>query len=119
MFRIDRIRAVVPTGERFDARPASYQPAVRYTPSDEDARAIIRLEDSARWVAEYYPVDVLDAAVDGMTIRMSVGDPAVAARLLVRLGDTAKLVEGPEVALATAGLRDRILARYAGHTRND
>ena len=119
VFRIDRIRAVVPTGEQFDARPASYQPAVRYTPSDEDARAIIRLEDSARGVAEYYPVDVLDAAVDGMTIRMSVGDPAVAARLLVRLGDTAKLVEGPEVALATAGLRDRILERYAGHTRND
>lgn len=119
VFRIDRIRAVVPTGEQFDARPASHRHAVRYTPSDDDAQAIIRLEDSARWVAEYYPVEVLADATDGMTIRMSVGDPAVAARLLVRLGDKAELVEGPEVALATTGLRERILKRYAGQTRND
>ena len=54
-----------------------------------------------------------------MTIRMSVGDPAVAARLLVRLGGAAELVDGSEVASATAGLRARILARYADRAQND
>ncbi|MGB5167326.1 MAG: WYL domain-containing protein [Acidimicrobiia bacterium] len=119
VFRIDRIRTVETTGERFDAKPASRKPAVRYTSSDDDAHATIRLDRSARWVAEYYPVDVLDNDPDGMTIRMSVGDPAVAARLLIRLGASAELVEGTEVAGATADLRGRIVARYAGGARND
>ena len=46
------------------------------------------------------------------TIHMSVSDPAVAARLLVRLGDAAELVEGEAVAQAEQELRARILARY-------
>ena len=71
---------------------------MRYTPSDDDVHAVIRLDGPARWVAEYYPVEVLDDDPDGMTIRMSVGDAAVAARLLVRLGGSAELVEGAEVA---------------------
>jgi len=119
VFRIDRIKTAEVTGERFDAKPARLQPAVRYTPRDDDVHAVIRLDGPARWVAEYYPVDVLDDDPEGMTIRMSVGDPAVAARLLVRLGGAAELLEGSEVASATAGLRSRILARYADRAQND
>lgn len=119
VFRIDRIRTVEATGEQFEVTPAPRQPTVRYTPSDDDTHAVIRLSGPAQWVAEYYPVDVLDDDPDNMTIRMSVGDPAVAARLLIRLGSSAELVEGPEVARATAHLRARIQARYAGRARND
>ncbi|MGB9357739.1 MAG: hypothetical protein WCC01_04195, partial [Acidimicrobiia bacterium] len=67
----------------------------------------------------YYPVDVLETGADGMVIRMSVGDPAVAARLLIRLGDGAELLEGDDVAAAIRDLRGRILARYAASARND
>lgn len=119
VFRVDRIRSAEPTGEDFEPRPAIEQPEIRYTPSDEDAQAVIRLDDTARWVADYYPVDVVEDGTEGMVIRMSVGDPAVAARLLVRLGETARLLEGDDVAAATAALRTRILARYAGDPRND
>ena len=119
VFRIDRIRTTEVTGERFDAEPASRQAAVRYTPSDDDIHAVIRLDDAARWVAEYYPVEVLDDGANGMTIRMNVGDSAVAARLLLRLGGAAELVEGVEVRDSTADLRERILTRYAGRSRND
>lgn len=119
VFRVDRIKSAEATGERFDAKPSRLQPAVRYTPSDDDVHAVIRLDGPARWVAEYYPVDVLDDDPGGMTIRMSVGDPSVAARLLVRLGGAAELVEGSEVAIAAAGLRARILARYADRAQND
>jgi proteasome accessory factor C len=119
VFRIDRIRIAEVTGEHFDVEPAPPQAAVRYTPSDDDVHAVIRLDGPARWVAEYYPVDVLDEGADGMTIRMSVGDPAVAARLLIRLGGTAKLVDGAEVRDSTVDLRERILERYADGARND
>ena len=119
VFLIDRIRTVEATGERFEVKPPPRQPTVRYTPSDDDTHAVIRLFDPARWVAEYYPVEVLDDEPEGMTIRMSVGDPSVAARLLVRLGSGAELVEGTEVARATTDLRGRIRARYARPPQND
>jgi len=119
VFRVDRIRSAAPTGERFEPQPKTRQPGIRYTPSDDDVHAVIRLGPQARWVADYYPVDVMEQGPDEMVIRLSVGDPAVAARLLIRLGASANLVKGAEVAQATSDLRARILARYAGAARND
>ena len=81
----------------------------RYTPGEEDVRTVIRLGPAAQWVAEYYPVEDLG---DG-EIRFSSGDPAVAARLLLRLGEDAELIEGDEVAGLLAEYRNRIQARYA------
>ena len=66
----------------------------------------------AHRVAEHYPVDIIDVTDDVTTIRMSVSDPAVAARLLLRLGDSAELVDGFNVAETVAELRNRILERY-------
>lgn len=119
VFRVDRIRSAEATGERFEPEPAAQQPEIRYTPNDDDTHAVIRLGDGARWVADYYPVDVLETGADGMVIRMSVGDPAVAARLLIRLGDGAELLEGDDVAAAVSDLRTRVLTRYAAGARND
>lgn len=119
VFRVDRIRSAEATGDCFDPQPAVPQAEVRYTPNDDDVRAVIRLDDAARWVADYYPVDVIDDGPDGMVIRMSVGDPVVAARLLIRLGTTARLLEGDEVAAATNELRERISSRYATNAQSD
>ncbi|MDH5373178.1 MAG: WYL domain-containing protein, partial [Acidimicrobiia bacterium] len=83
-------------------------PEVRYTPSEDDVRAIIRLGPAARWVAEYYPVETIDEDV----VLFSASDPAVAARLLLRLGNSAELLEGPEVQERLIEDRRRILARY-------
>jgi hypothetical protein len=47
-------------------------------------------------------------------IEFSAADPAVAARLLLRLGPDAQLVQGPETGAALEDLRARIMARYAG-----
>lgn len=119
VFRIDRIRTAMPTGERFTPDPAPHQATIRYTPGDDDVHVTIRLRGEARWVAEYYPVDVIDDGSDAMTIQMSVGDAAVAARLLIRLGGNAEIVDGSEAAVATANLRSRILERYLQNTRKD
>ena len=113
VFRIDRIRTVTPTGERFTPNPTPHDASIRYTPGDDDVHVTIRLFGDARWVADYYPVDVIDDGPDMMTIQMSVGDAAVAARLLIRLGSTAEVVEGSTAANAAADLRARILERYS------
>lgn len=117
LFRADRIREASPTAQTF-IPPAVPPPAeVRYTPRAEDVQAVLRLSPAARWVAEYYPVEVLTRDDAGMVVRFSAADPSVAARLLVRLGSTAELLEGPEVAAAAADLRDRIRRVYgAGRT---
>jgi predicted DNA-binding transcriptional regulator YafY len=110
VFRIDRIRSVEPTDETFTPNPDPPTPEVRYTPSEDDIQATIRLDRRAAWVADYYPVDLLDT--DPLVVRFSTSDAGVAARLIVRLGRDAQLVEGADVAAATASLRRRILTRY-------
>jgi proteasome accessory factor C len=110
VFRVDRIRDAAPTDEAFEPPESVPPPEVRYTPGEEDVRTIIRLGEAAQWVADYYPVEDLG---DGR-IRFSSSDPAVAARLLLRLGEDAELVEGPEVAALLSQFRQGIRARYAG-----
>jgi len=117
VFRVDRIRSASETGERFDP-PAERPPAeVSYSPGVDDTRAVIRLRPGARWVAEYYPVEVLDDGDEGLVVEFSAADPAVAARLLIRLGEQAILEDGDAVREARDRLRARVLNRYGVTTR--
>ena len=109
VFRDDRIRAAAAGTERFTPPDQPPPPEVRYTPGEEDVRATIRLGPAAQWVADYYPVEDLGNG----EIRFSASDPAVAARLLLRLGSDAELVQGPEVEALLADYRASIRARYA------
>lgn len=110
VFRVDRIRSANPTEETFTPNPEPPAPLLRYTPSEGDVRALIRLGPRAAWVAEYYPVDIV--STDPLVVRFSASDASVAARLLVRLGKDATLLEGDETAEATESLRRRVLTRY-------
>ncbi|MDF1595363.1 MAG: WYL domain-containing protein [Acidimicrobiia bacterium] len=113
IFRVDRIRRAEVTDEAF-VPPEDPPPVeVRYLPGEDDVRATIRLTNRARWVAEYYPIEVVEDLESSLVIRFSASDVAVIARLLLRLGSEAALVEGPGVAEALADLRSRILTRYA------
>jgi proteasome accessory factor C len=111
-FRVDRIRKADPTGAHFDPPKGLPPRAIRYTPSVEDVRCRIRLTPAARWVLDYYPVDILSEDPEETVVDFSAGDPLVAARLLVRLGPQGQLIEGPEVDVALASLRGRILSVY-------
>lgn len=112
VFRIDRIQEAEPTGETFEAPSEPPPPEVQYSPGVDDVEAIIRLAPGARWITDYYPVEVVAAEDESIVVRFSASDPLVIARLLLRLGDTAELLEGNEVAATRRLLRDRILARY-------
>lgn len=112
IFRVDRVRNAEVTDEEFP-QPEQAPPAeVRYTPGVDDVTARIQLSKAAGWVAEYYPVEVIGTPSEGVLIEFSSSDPAVAARLLLRLGDAAHLEAGDEVRAAADDLRARVLARY-------
>ena len=113
VFRVDRIRAVEGTGERFQPLPSPPPAEIRYSPNEEDVRVTIHLDPSAYWVAEYYPVEVLSKDPAGMTVRFAASDPSVAAGLLLRVGPHARIIDGEEVSVSLAQLRQRILDRYA------
>jgi proteasome accessory factor C len=112
VFRVDRIRDLIETSDRFDPPSTSSTPNIRYSPSVDDVTARIALTPAAAWVSDYYPVGIVSEGPDGKVIDFSATDPMVTARLLLRLGDNASLVSGPEVSAATGSLRMRIAARY-------
>ncbi len=112
IFRVDRIRDLKPTDEEFLPPATTPEPTVRYTPSADDVRCVIELTEEARWVLDYYPVEVVDDREGKLVIEFSAADPSVAARLLLRLGGRARLVEGDEVREALEGLGARVLSRY-------
>jgi proteasome accessory factor C len=112
VFRIDRIRDVGVTGATFSIPESVPPPVVEYTPGEEDVHVVLRLGPRAEWMVDYYPVEVLSADADGTVVRLAASDAGVAARLLLRLGPDALLVEGTAVGEALASQRRRILARY-------
>ncbi|HSM02863.1 MAG TPA: WYL domain-containing protein [Acidimicrobiia bacterium] len=112
VFRIDRIRAARPTGERFSPPDVPPAPEIRYTPGVDDVTVRLDLAPEATWVADYYPVSVVSEENGRKVIDFSSGDTATPARLVLRLGGAGSIVEGSEVAEAARDLRRRILERY-------
>lgn len=111
-FRIDRIKDVSVLDDSFEPPAKLPEPGVGYTPSDGDVSATIELSPRARWVLEYYPVEILKETARTTTIRFSSPDAELPARLLLRLGGTAKLKKGPEVAARVEQLGDQLIGKY-------
>ena len=111
-FRIDRIRGVRVLDETFERPDELPDTTAAYQPGADDIRVVLELAPSARWVGEYYPVTVLADTADTLTVEFLAAGPAVAVRLLLRLGPAARLVEGEGVAEALAESRRTLLARY-------
>jgi proteasome accessory factor C len=112
VFRVDRIQDAEVSDASFDPPSEPPPPVVSYSPGVDDISATLRLQPAAKWITDYYPVDELSSEGGTTVVRFSASDPRVVARLLLRLGAAAELVEGEEVAGAAADLRQRILTRY-------
>jgi proteasome accessory factor C len=111
-FRVDRIRDLEILDESF-ARPDRVpEPGVGYTPTDDDVVSEIWLSPGASWVPDYYPVEVLHQDDEGLHIRFSSIDAELPARLLLRLGGSARLIAGVEVADRVKKIGNDLLARY-------
>jgi proteasome accessory factor C len=102
LFRVDRIRDVRGTGETFEPRGLLGQGRPLYTPRDEDIRVRLRLGPRARWVAEYYEVERVRSQGDLLEVILPTKDLAWTAKLILRLGGEAEVLE-PEELKALAG----------------
>ena len=111
-FRVDRIRDLGVLEESFTRPPEVPEPGVGYTASPGDIVCDIDLLPKARWVLEYYPVEVIREYKSKTRIRFSAPDPEVPARLLLRLGENARLVKGPEVSERVSELGSLLLTTY-------
>ena len=114
-FRIDRIESIVATGRTLDVE-ATTSPGRFFEDADVD-RATIRVSPDARWVLDQYPIDVVIELADGWAeARLPVSSDRWLARLLIRLGPDAVLIEpvgeSPAVAIAR-----RALDRYGPAAR--
>ena len=113
LFRVDRIRAVRPTREHFEAAAGAIGPGEVYRPRAEDPRVTLSLPASAVWVAESYPAETVEETADGrLRIRLAVSEPAWLARLLLRVGPDARVEEPPELRTVAADTAARIADRY-------
>jgi proteasome accessory factor C len=110
-FRIDRIEAAVPTGATSPPSEVIAAPDGFFVDADLP-RAVLRLAPDAQWVVEEYPVDDVVEASDGwVEVRLPVSSDRWLAKLLLRLGPTAELVE-PQGFGGAAEVARRILAGY-------
>jgi proteasome accessory factor C len=117
MFRIDRVRAVRPTGVRFEAGAATFEPGEVYNPQPDDPRVTLRLSPAAAWVPEAVPAESVTELADGVTeVVLTVSEPAWFERLLLQLGPEAEVVDPPEFSRAVADTAQKVLERYTGGT---
>jgi len=98
LFRLDRVSSVEvldsAVDDHSDVEPRDLATGL-FQPSPDDVLVTLRLRPSARWVAEYYPVESateLDGGDLGVTLR--AGDQEWLTRLMLRIGGDAE-IESP------------------------
>jgi proteasome accessory factor C len=97
LFRLDRVSSAevlaTAVSDHSDLAPRDLSEGI-FSPSPQDLLATLLLDRSARWVAEYYPVESTEEGPDGsLRVRLRVGDPEWLTRLLLRLGGSAGVEE--------------------------
>jgi proteasome accessory factor C len=115
LFRVDRIRRVEPTGERFAPRGLEGAGRALYTPTEEDVSVRLRLAPSARWIGEYYTTTDEQERADGsLDITLPARTLGWVARLMLRVGSDATVLAPPELTAQVAALARSTLDRYGG-----
>jgi proteasome accessory factor C len=112
LFRVDRVRTATLLDTHF-LPPASPRELAVYRPRSDDPRVTLELEPSAAWVLEQYPVERVEP-VEGsggrVRVTLAASHRAWLERLLLRLGPSARVVDGDQALAGTAARR--ILERY-------
>jgi len=109
-FRVDRIESITATGRTVDVE-ATTSPGRFFEDADVD-RATIRVSPDARWVLDQYPIDSVVELADGWAeARLPVSSDRWMAKLLIRLGPDAVLIE-PAGESPAAAIAQRVLDGY-------
>ena len=112
LFRLDRIRAVSVLDDPFEP-PATLPPRRVFSSDRADTTVVLDLEPWARWVATQYPMEQVEELGEGrLRVTMKIAERTWFARLLLKLGPGATVVEGdPDVRREAAA---KVLTRYTG-----
>ena len=115
VFRLDRIRKVEGTGERFSVANHAQESPEGIPVDGRLPEVVLELDPLARWVLDEYPhISVEDTRDDRVRVRLPVASERWLERLLLRLGPAATVVQEAD------GLRNdvrtaaalRVLERY-------
>lgn len=109
-YRLDRVLAVRPTGERFSARPGLPAP-------DEDwfkgySEVTLTLAPEAAWVTEYLPVTANETADDYICVTLPVASRAWLTALLLRLGSLVLDCSQREILAEARSIAQQALLNY-------
>ena len=111
LFRVDRLARAERLDAVFPAPAAATAPPV-FDPSPSDPLVVVELGPAAAWVATQYPTESVEDLGGGrLRVALRASGEAWLARLLLRLGPDARVVEGDAAPAAAAA--GRMLARYA------
>ena len=109
-FRVDRIESIAATGRTVDVETTT--PPGRFFEDADVVRATIRVSPDARWVLDQYPIDSVVELADGWAeARLPVSSDRWLAKLLIRLGPDAVLIE-PAGESPAAAIAQRVLDGY-------
>ena len=124
LFRVDRVRALRPTGRRVEVHgrdprhdpeqgPGDDDGELVYRPAPDDLRVRLRLQPEAAWVAESIPVEErIERARGRVDVVLAVSGQAFLERLLLSLGPAAEVVGPTEAKEIRAAAARRVLTRY-------
>jgi proteasome accessory factor C len=113
LLRVDRIASLTRVGERFEPRGLQGAGRPLYTTGPEDVDVRVRLRPEARWVAEYYlATDEIEEADGSLVVTLPTRQMTWLARLFLRLGADAEVLEPAELRTEIAAQAEATLARY-------
>lgn len=116
LFRLDRVAAAElldsPVDDHSDLAPRDLSEGI-FSPSPDDTLATLVLDPTARWVAEYYPVESTEESGDGtLRVTLRVGDPEWLVRLVLRLGGNARVEQPADLSSAVHLAATEALRNY-------
>jgi len=113
LFRADRVRSAVDTGERFEPRGLAGAGRDLYTPGQDDVPVRLRLHAGARWIAEYYStVDAVEVEHGSLEVTLPARRLEWIAKLLLRVGPDAEVIDPDALRDELRALAERTMARY-------
>ena len=115
LFRLDRVVTVALLNLPAEVPAAATERDISqglFQPSEGDVLVTLGLGPGAHWVADYYPCESMEDAGDGtIVVRLRTPDTAWLARLALRLGPSASVVEPAELAAyVRTAARDALVA---------
>ncbi len=117
LFRLDRVIEVtvldVPREVPDEAEQVDTESGL-FRPSAGDVRVELELAPAGRWVADYYPCELVTELEDGrLAVVLRTPDTRWVRRLALRLGEDGKVISPPELAEQIANDAAAALAQYS------